>query len=207
MSEARIGRIVAAALHASLAAHLPFRVEFYEHWLQPPRLRTGSVGKASFLAVLSFLRQEDDMYSTIVRDAGRLAADWVFDDAPPWWRLRWRWMRRARKPRAALWLAQRLVAESSSETKSRVRWRQHQGQLVLRDSTFCVVRANASAPLCGFYAAAVERFCERLAIAATVTHEGCRAMGAETCSISLTTGGQLSPANAPDSRTRAGAIV
>jgi hypothetical protein len=204
MSEARIGRIVAAALHASLAAHLPFRVEFYEHWLQPPRLRSGSVGLASFLAVLSFLRQEDDMYSTIVRDAGRHAADWVLNDVSALWRLRWRWTSRGRRPRAALRLAQHLVAESSSETRSRVRWQQSQGRLVLHDSAFCQVRANVSAPLCGFFAAALERLYERLEIAAVVAHEACRAMGAKTCDISVTLTRHTPATDAPHSQRRAG---
>src|SRR4051812_13086765 len=134
MSEAKIGRLVAAALHEALAAHLPFRVEFYEHWLQPPRLRSGSVGLASFLAVLSFLRQEGDVYYAIVEDAGRHAADWTFRDAPALTRLRWRWISRPRRLRAALRLAHKVALESTPATRSRVGWGQRVGRLRLQNS-------------------------------------------------------------------------
>jgi hypothetical protein len=186
MSEARIGRLVAAALHESLAAHLPFRVEFYEHWLQPPRLKSGSVGMASFLAVLSFLRQEGDVYTTVVEDAGRHAAQWVYADAPVLSRLRWRLLTRKRRLRTALRLARRLSEESMPGTQPRVRWSRKEGRLQLHDSPFCSVRANVRIPLCGFYSSAVAQLCTLLDIPAHVVHETCRGMGAECCSIAVT---------------------
>jgi hypothetical protein len=181
MIEARIGRVAAAALHESLAAHLPFRVEFYEHWLQPPRLRSGSVGMASFLAVLSFLRQEGDVYAVIVEDAGRHAADWVFAEVPALTRWRWRWLPRCRRVRAALRLVQRLTADATPSTRCRIRWRE--GRLALDESPFCNVRANVQAPLCGFYAAALRRFCELTECPGEITTETCRGMGAPSCTI------------------------
>jgi hypothetical protein len=187
MTEARIGRLVAAALHEALRAHLPFRVEFYEHWLQPPRLRSGSVGMASFLAVLSFLRQEGDVYHAIVADAGRYAADWSFGDVPLVTRLRWRWLSRTRRLRAALRLAHRVALESTPATRSRVGWRQRTGRLALAQSPFCNVRTPVPAPLCGFYASALARFCELLDLPAQVTCETCRGTGGASCSIVVAT--------------------
>jgi hypothetical protein len=186
MSEARLGRLVAAALHESLAMHLPFRVEFYEYWLQPPRLRAGTVGMASFLAVLSFLRQEGEIYSTIVRDAGRFAADWSLAATSPWTKARWRWLPRPLRLRAALRLARQLSAESSPATRGRIKWQRRAGRLQIEDSAFCSVRAPVPEPLCGFYAAALARFCESLGLEASVAHESCLAMGAPACAIAIT---------------------
>lgn len=186
MSEARIGRLAAAALHESLAIHLPFRVEFYEHWLQPPRLRSGSVGLASFLAVVSFLRQEAGMYDTIVRDAGRHAADWVFADVSVLTRLRWRWLPGTRRLRAAMRLVQRLNAEASPVTHCRITWQRRVGRMEIEESVFCHVRTAVATPLCGFYAAALARFCHHLDVPAHVRHDACRAMGDPCCAIALT---------------------
>jgi hypothetical protein len=185
MSEARIGRLIAAALHESLAVHLPFRVEFYEHWLQPPRLRSGSVGLASFLAVLSFLRQEGAVYHAVVEDAGRHAAEWVFADVPAWTRLRWRWLPQSRRRRHALRLVHRLNADSSIGTRCRVSRGNHEGHLDIDESPFCQVRSSVDAPLCGFYAAALERFCLLLEAPAGVSRQACRGMGAGACTLSL----------------------
>jgi predicted hydrocarbon binding protein len=185
MSEARIGRFVSAALHESVAAHLPFRVEFYEHWLQPPRLRAGTVGMASFLAVLSFLRQEGESYSLIVEDAGRHAAEWMFLDVSALTRARWRWMPRGLRVRKAMRLARRLVTESAPRTRGRIRWQRPQATLQVDNSAFCDVRTHVAMPLCGFYTAAVTRFCELLAVGADVSTASCRAMGAPCCAISV----------------------
>ena len=59
MGESRIGRVVVASLHQALADHLPTRLEFYESYLRPLRMRAGAVGVASFSAALSFLKHED----------------------------------------------------------------------------------------------------------------------------------------------------
>ncbi len=186
MSEARIGRLVAAALHESLATHLPFRVEFYEYWLQPPRLRAGTVGMASFLAVLSFLRQEGDIYATIVGDAGRFAADWYLAGTSAWTRARWRWLPRPLRLRTALRLAQQLSTDSSPSTRGRIKWQRGGGRLQIDESAFCSVRTPVPEPLCGFYAAALGRFCESLGLDASVAHESCLATGAPACAIAIT---------------------
>jgi hypothetical protein len=198
MTEARIGRVTAAALHESLATHLPFRVEFYEHWLQPPRLRSGTVGMASFLAVLSFMRQEGEIYNSIVGDAGRLAAEWVFNEVSWITRLRWRWLPRTRRMRAALRLVRRLSAEATPATRCRVRWQRRKGRVIFEESPFCSVRAAVQAPLCGFYSAALLRFAELLDTSSAVETEACRATGAPHCSISLSPAvSNLSQGSAP----------
>lgn len=175
-------------MHESIGTHLPFRVEFYEHWLQPPRLQGGTVGLPSFLAVLSFLRQEGAVYDAIVADAGRHAADWVFADVATFSRVRWRWLPRGRRFKAALRLTQRLIADATPATRTRIRWRRLAGRLSVTDSPFCNVRATAPAPLCGFYAAALARFCELLGVTGEVAHAGCHAMGDDECVVTLAPG-------------------
>jgi hypothetical protein len=189
MTEARIGRLVVAALHESLATHLPFRVDFYEHWLQPPRLRSGSVGLASFLAVLSFLRQEGDVYDRIVSDAGQRAAEWVFADVSSFARYRWRWLSMPGRLRRAAKLVERLSADSSPEARCRVRWIAASGHLELQNSPFCNVRTRVTTPLCGFYAAAFVRFCALLNVGVDVRREACRAMATPVCTIAVRAAG------------------
>jgi hypothetical protein len=186
MSEARIGRIAAVAVHEAVAARLPLRLEYYEYWLRPPRLLAGSVGVASFQAVLSFLRQEEaGIYDTVVAEAGQHAADWLFADVPVWTRLRWRWLPRGHRFNAALRLGRRLADASYSGTHGRAKWRRRQGSLEIDGSPFCSVRTPTDAPLCGFYLAALERLCEHLDLQADVHHESCRAMGASQCVLAV----------------------
>lgn len=195
MTEARIGRIVAAALHQALAERLPLRLEFYENWLRPMRLRAGTVGLAAFLAVLSFLREEDDHECRpILRLAGRYAAEWSYATSSRWSRL---WRRRlplGRRARAALDLTRQLVDLTSSTSRGTVHWRRGTGILEIRGSVFCEVRAPRSEPLCDFYAGALDRYAELLGVDRVSRAESCRATGSETCRIRLapdSAGGRL----------------
>lgn len=183
MNDARIGRVLAAALHESLTLRLPCRVEFYEHYLQTSRLRTASIGMAPFLAALSFLRQEGDVYYDIVTDAGQQAAAWALDGIGGWHRQTWKWLPRAARLRVALRLVRRLTAKATPLTSCRVRVRRKQGRLHLEASPFCQVRTPTDAPLCGFYAAALSHFVEMLDLDFVVQHELCRAMGDAVCEI------------------------
>lgn len=189
MTEARIGRIVAAALHQALADRLPLRLEFYENWLKPMRLRAGTVGLAAFLAVLSFLREEDDHeYRPIVRLAGRYAAEWSYATSSRWSRL---WRRRlplARRARAALDLARQLVELTSGKSRGTVHWRRGTGVLEIRGSVFCEVRTPRPEPLCDFYAGALDRYAELLGVDRVSRAESCRATGSETCRIGFAPG-------------------
>jgi predicted hydrocarbon binding protein len=198
MSEARIGRVASAAVHAAIAKHAPFRVQFYEHWLQPPRLRAGTVRIASFLAVLSFLRQEGDLHERVVTDAGRLAADWTFANASAWTRARWRWLPRTLRARTALRLTQRLAADTAEGVQAKVRWSSGRANLQVEGSPFCTVRTLVDTPLCGFYSGALLRFCEQLGLPAAAVHEQCRGMGAPYCVVVLQPSARELPPGAPD---------
>ncbi|MGE3843595.1 MAG: V4R domain-containing protein [Vicinamibacterales bacterium] len=166
-----------------MTRRLPFRVEFYEHYLQTSRLRTASIGMAPFLAALSFLRQEGDVYYDIVTDAGQQAAAWALEGVGGWHRQAWKWLPRRARLRVALRLARRLAAEATPLTPCRVRVRRKQGRIHLEESPFCQVRTPAEAPLCGFYAAALSHFVEMLDLDVIVQHESCRAMGDAACEI------------------------
>src|SRR5262245_40602279 len=77
MTEARVGRLLAASLHQAIAEVLPDRLDFYEEWLHPDGLRDGSIGRAPLSGVIGFLRLEGDNYGRVVSRAGTLAADWT----------------------------------------------------------------------------------------------------------------------------------
>ena len=83
MREAGIGRVLVASLHQGIADILPDRLAFYENWLNAEGLREGTIGLAPLYAVLSFLRQEGDVYQTITARAGEYAAEWTIESMTP----------------------------------------------------------------------------------------------------------------------------
>jgi predicted hydrocarbon binding protein len=207
MTEARIGRIAAAALHQALADRLPLRLEFYENWLKPMRLRAGTVGLAAFLAVLSFLRDEDDReYRPILRLAGRYAAEWTYATTSRWSRFWRRQLPLARRTRAALDLARQLVEATSATSRGTVRWRRGTGVLEIRGSVFCEVRTPRSEALCDFYVGALDRYAELLGLELVSLAEACRATGSETCRLRLgpRSGGSVPGGAPPDARAETG---
>jgi bacteriochlorophyll 4-vinyl reductase len=187
MSEPRIGRVVVASLHQALADCLPLRLEFYEDYLRPMRLREGRVGAASFLAALSFLRRDGEAWAPVMAKAGRHAADWELAAMSP---LRRAWYRRLPAPlrlRAVLRLAKALVADTMPASRATSSVSAGTGRLEIVQSAFCDVREPAPAPLCHFYLAALERLAELLAVDARVTWHACRAMGAAACNLEIAT--------------------
>jgi hypothetical protein len=194
MTEARMSRVVVAALHQALGEHLPMRLEFYEHYLRPMRLRDGRVGVAPFLAALSFLRREDGCWEPVMETAGRYAANWTLDTMssprrlllrrlPGWWR-----------GRVALRLAARLVDDTGRGVRTRRRTARQVGHLHIEGSPFCDVRDRTETPLCRFYAAAAEQVCRRLDLDVTVSWAACRAMAGTACDLEL----RLRPAAVTD---------
>ena len=183
MSEPRIGRVVAAAVHQALADCLPLRLEHYETWIRPWDLRGGRVGVAPFAAALSFLRREDDAYPRVVERAGRYAAEWTFAATPAmgraWarrlpgrWRLRW-----------VLRTARDVVRDTAATSRATVSVARGRGRLDITGSVFCDVRSPGPAPLCGFYATLISRLAELVDLDVRVTNETCRATGSATCAL------------------------
>src|SRR5262249_46375421 len=70
MSEGGVGRVLVASLHQGISDIIPTRLSFYENWLNSEGFREGTIGLAPLYAVLSFLRQEGDVYQLITTRAG-----------------------------------------------------------------------------------------------------------------------------------------
>src|SRR3954467_1659741 len=112
MSEARIGRLLVASLHQSIADLLPMRLEFYENWLNVSGLREGTIGLAPLLAVLSFLRTEGEAYGLVTTRAGEYAADWTVSGRMPLERRVIRALPASLRTRAALRTARQLIRDT-----------------------------------------------------------------------------------------------
>ena len=181
MGESRIGRVVVASLHQALADQLPTRLEFYESYLRPLRMRAGAVGVASFGAALSFLKHEDDAWGPVMAAAGRHAAEWTWEARPAWRRAWWGRAPRVLRRRAALTLARQLVRDTSDSSAARVRRRDRTSVLEITHSAFCDVRQPVREPLCGFYAAALDRFLELVHLEGATTIAACHANGGPAC--------------------------
>jgi hypothetical protein len=186
MSEPRIGRLLVASLHQSIADVLPDRLEFYENWLSPTGLREGRIGLAPLSAVLSFLRREGTAYDDVTTRAGRYAGEWTVRNVTPTRQrlirilpLRWR-------IRPALQVARDLVSATYPGSRVIVRVKRGAASVDLRGSLFCEVREPSALPLCGFYRAAIIEVLQAFEIEATAEVTECRASGARRgCSMTV----------------------
>jgi bacteriochlorophyll 4-vinyl reductase len=185
MATAVIGRILATSLYQAITEQLPLRVEFYESWLSAKGFRARRVYVSGVRAVFSFLRREDAGYDAIVRRAGELAANWLFDDLPPIRRRVMLALPRALRVRAALALAKSLVKETWGASSVTVRWRREASTLTISGSLFCGVREAAPEALCGFYAAGLEASLRRLNLDAEVRIDACAAQGGDRCRLAV----------------------
>jgi hypothetical protein len=191
MSEPRIGRVLVASLHQSIADLLPNRLEFYENWLNVSGLRDGTIGLAPLSAVLSFLRAEGEAYNSITERAGEYAAAWTIDNVGPFERRLIRALPSGLRARAALRTARGLVRATYPGSRAITRVRRGGASIDLRGSLFCEVREASRLPLCGFYAAAIKRVLGLLDVANDVQVNECRASGRQKgCLLSVTLNGR-----------------
>jgi hypothetical protein len=191
MSEPRIGRVLVASLHQSIADLLPMRLEFYENWLNVSGLRDGTIGLAPLSAVLSFLRTEGEAYNQITARAGEYAAAWTVDNVAPIERRLVRAMPIGVRTRVALRTARGLVRATYPGSRAITRIRRGIVSVDLRGSLFCEVRETSILPLCGFYAAAIKRVLGLLDVPAEVQVSQCRASGNHKgCLLSVTLNGR-----------------
>jgi hypothetical protein len=190
MSEPRIGRVLVASLHQAIGEVLPYRLEFYENWLNVAGLREGTIGLAPLFAVLSFLRTEGEAYHLVTARAGQYAADWTVNTLPPLERRVMRALPTGLRTRAALRTARALVRNTYPGSRAVVRFRRSVASIDLRGSLFCEVRETSILPLCGFYASAFARVLQLFSLAADASVSECRAAGGRKgCVLSLVVSG------------------
>lgn len=162
------------------------RLEFYEEWLSPKGLRDGRMGLAPLQAVLSFLRQEGELYEPVVERAGELAAGWWLAELPsvrravttsgPFWL----------RGRLALGLCQDLIRQTFRDSHVTVVWAAGQGQVTLGTCVFCDVREPVAHRLCGFYVSAITAVMGAVGLSSTVEVSTCRATGGAACVLRVT---------------------
>jgi hypothetical protein len=184
MTEARIGRLLAASLHQAISDVLPQRLDFYELWLRSEGLRDGSIGLAPMTAVLGFLRTED-AYDRVMARAGGLAAQWAVAAISPLERRAIHLLPRSWRARAGLRLLTRMVREICSASRPSTRMRRGEARLHVKASLFCTVRDPREMPLCGFYAAAAAEMLALVDVSARARVERCLAVDGAMCVIAL----------------------
>jgi len=185
MTEARVGRLLAACLHQAILDQLPQRLEFYEHWLHSEGLRDGNIGLSPMIAVLGFLRTEGEAYDRVVSRAGELAAEWSVASLSG---VRRRFIRSLPRPlrvRAALGVAKGIVRSIFSATKASSRVRRREARLSIKSSLFCDVREHQRMALCGFYRGVAIATLAAFGIRATGRVESCHAIDEGPCVIAL----------------------
>ena len=186
MSEARIDRLLGAALHQAIADLLPMRLDFYESYLRPRGWREDAVNLAPVTAVLSFLRHEEPgTYDAVMVRAAAYASEW--------WLARQAWhVRRSRRllpARMRLRQAGRLAKQHFEHayrgTKVRVRVTRRRLELEIRGSIFCNSRETADGPHCRYYLAFLEALLAADPLPRTAAIAACRALGGEHCLITI----------------------
>ena len=193
MSEPKIGRVLRASLHQAIDELMPTRVEFYENWLTPDRIREGELGRARIAAVISFLRQEGAAYDSVADRAGRYAADWTIDAMAPVKRRLLRRLPRPLRVRVVLRLAARLIRRLHDAGRLHARVRRGTGIITIEESLFCDVREPTGTPLCRFYGSVFERWLESFDLAARAQLSRCRAEGDDACELIILIGQQETP--------------
>ena len=175
MDDAGIGRLLVASLHQAIADLLPTRLEFYEAWLHPKGLRDGKIGLAPLAAVLSFLRQEGELYRLVTVRAGEYAAEWTVIEMSP---LKRRWigaMPAVIRAHLIMGLMRTMIRSTYTGSRATGKWRRGRGAVDIRGSIFCEVRDRVEQPLCEFYAAAIRRMMHLFELEVDVDMERCRA--------------------------------
>ena len=197
MSEPRIGRLLVASLHQSIAEVLPDRLEFYENWLSTSGLREGRIGLAPLSAVLSFLRREGPAYDEVTSRAGAYAAEWTVRGLPAMERRLIAVLPAPLRARAALRTARNLIRTTYPGSRAIVRLKRGHASIDLRGSLFCEVREASALPLCGFYAAAIARVLQLFTLGAEARVVECRASGSRRgCAMTISVG--RPPATLPE---------
>jgi bacteriochlorophyll 4-vinyl reductase len=182
--------VLVASLHQAIGEVLPYRLEFYENWLNIAGLREGTIGLAPLFAVLSFLRTEGEAYHLVTSRAGQYAADWTVNNLPPLERRVMRALPIGLRTRAALRTARALVRDTYPGSRAVVRVRRSVASIDLRGSLFCEVRETSILPLCGFYASAFARVLQLFSLSADASVNECRAAGGRKgCVLSLVVSG------------------
>jgi hypothetical protein len=184
MTEARIGRLLAASLHQAIGDIVPQRLDFYETWLTSEGLRDGSIGAAPISGVLGFLRTEPK-YQAIVERGGQLAAEWTVASVSPFRRRVVALLPRRLSAMVALRVAAGIVRHVCSTTRATARVARGHARLDVADSIFCAVRESQSLPLCGFYAAATQETLRLFGMPAYARVERCHAVDGSDCVIAL----------------------
>jgi hypothetical protein len=185
MSRAGVGRMLIASLHQGISDLIPTRLEFYENWLHASGMRDGKIGLAPLAAVLSFLRQEGEPYHMVTARAGQYAAQWTFDNLSPFQRSVIRSLPVALRARVAMQMTRRVMHRSDLGSRAKANLRKGQGAITMRNSVFCSVREPFARPLCGYYAAALERSLSLVSVKGTVAVQSCQGVGASSCVIAL----------------------
>jgi len=187
MSDARIDRLLAAALHQAINDVTPPRLEFYETYLRPRGWREDAVNLAPVAAVVSFLRHEPPgTYDAVMTRAAEYAARWIVQ-AQPWHRrLRRRFSPRWMRLKAVARLGRAHLERGYRGTQVQVSARRTLLVVDIRGSIFCSPRDRASAPHCRYQQAVFEQLLiwHGLPVASSRI-ESCRAHGGDTCRVRI----------------------
>jgi hypothetical protein len=185
MNRAGVGRMLIASLHQGISDLMPTRLEFYENWLHPTGMRDGKIGLAPLAAVLSFLRQEGEPYALVTARAGQYSAQWVFDNLSPFQRSVIGSLPVWLRARMAMQLTKQVISRGYTGSRASSKLRGGQGTITIRSSIFCSVREPFVRPLCGYYAAALERSLTLVSVNGKVAVQSCQGVGASACVIAL----------------------
>ena len=85
----------------------------------------------------------------------------------------------------AMRLTKSVIRRSYLGSRATAKFRKGEGTITMHSSIFCSVREPAAKPLCGYYAAALERSLTLMSLEGRVGVQSCRGAGEGACVIAL----------------------
>lgn len=159
MSETSVERVFVASVRTALEQLAPERLDVFENWF-PPGDRRRRFHIATVMGAVSYLSRDPEFYNAVMQKAGRIAADWCYEQVSPVERKFWASMPRAGKERAVRRLLRFGLKQIQSDGDLTAQREGTKLLLTVSNSIFCRT-VSANGPVCLYYATLFTGLLER----------------------------------------------
>jgi hypothetical protein len=121
----------------------------------------------------------------ITKRAGEYAAEWTIQSLSALQRGAIKAAPRWLRSRLLVRIARQIVHNSYRDSRAIAHFRRGSAEIDVRASIFCAVREPVASPLCGFYAAVVQRLLDMFNIGARTEVVACRGTGEPRCVLQV----------------------
>ena len=159
MSEDSVERLFVASLRSVLENTAPERLDVFESWF-PPGDRRPRFHIAPIIGAVSYLGRDTEFYNAIMAKAGRIAADWSYEQLSHVERKFWSSMPQSGRERAVRRLLRTGLRNIQRRGELEARREGSKLLLTLSNSFFCRA-VHGNGPVCLYYASLFSGLLER----------------------------------------------